>query len=213
MRETHLNPVLEATGYLLSDGEPAPGVRLGDDIQQIRRVSRSFSPDASWRSTSTPLTIYFKYVSASQKDENISTWQKEIWNEGFAPLLWVISPDRIDLYNGFAVPQRTEDADKNRLDTFENIRTELDRLDKFAGRLAMETGQFWSKASSVTRKTSVDRKLLSDLAILENDLINARLEPIEAQGLIGRTIFTQYLVDREIIGEQQAKGSSAVPLL
>ena len=200
---THLHHVLGATGYLLPDGEPAPGVRLGDDIQQIRRVSRSFSPDALWGSTSTPLTIYFKCVSANQKDENISTWQKEIWNEGFAPLLWVISPDRIDLYNGFALPQQTDDADEYRLKTFRNIVTELDELDKFAGRLAMETGQFWRQAPSVTRETSVDHKLLSDLAFLENDLINAKLEPIEAQGLIGRTIFTQYLVDREIIGEQE----------
>ncbi len=217
MRETHLNPVLQATGYLLPDRQPAPGVLLGDDIRQIRRVSRSFSPDASWRSTSTPLTIYFKCVSASQKDENISTWQKEIWNEGFAPLLWVISPDRIDLYNGFAVPQRTEDADEYRLKTFSNIVTELDELDeldKFAGRLAMETGQFWRQAPSVTRETSVDHQLLSDLAILEDDLIKARLEPIEAQGLIGRTIFTQYLVDREIIGEQELQDhcdSSSLP--
>lgn len=214
MSETNLNHVLKATGYLLPDGQPAPGVLLRDDIQQIRRVSRSFSPDASWRSTSTPLTIYFKCVFASQEDENISTWQKEIWNEGFAPLLWVISPDRIDLYNGFARPRQMGDADKIRLETFKNIRTELDKLDKFAGRLAMETGQFWSQAPLVNRETSVDQKLLSDLALLENKLINAGLEPIEAQGLIGRTIFTQYLVDWEIIGEQELQdlcGSSSLP--
>ena len=213
MRETHLNPVLEATGYLLSDGEPAPGVRLGDDIQQIRRVSRSFSPDASWRSTSTPLTVYFKFVSTNPADEDIGMWRREIWNEGFAPLLWVVSPDWIDLYNGFALPQRTDDADKNRLKTFRNIVTELDELDKFAGRLAMETGQFWSQASSVTRKTSVDHKLLSDLAFLERDLSMAGLEHIEAQGLIGRTIFTQYLIDRKIIGSSKLKdicGSSTL---
>ena len=203
MRETHLNPVLEATGYLLPDRQPAPGVRLGDDIQQIRRGNRSFSPDASWRSTSTPLTVYFKFVHTSPVDEDIGMWRREIWNEGFAPLLWVVSPDRIDLYNGFALPQRKDDADENRLKTFRNIVTELDELDKFAGRLALETGQFWSQAPSVTRETCVDHKLLSDLAVLENDLINARLKPIEAQGLIGRTIFTQYLVDREIIGEQE----------
>ena len=203
MSATHLHPVLEATGYLLPSGQPAPGVLLGSDTQQMRLGHRSFSPDALWRGTSTPLTVYFKYVSRSPADEDIGIWRREIWNEGFAPLLWIVSPDQIDLYNGFARPERTGDADKNRLETFRNIVTELEKLDKFAGRFAMETGQFWSQASSVTRKTSVDHQLLSDLAFLESDLINANLEQIEAQGLIGRTIFTQYLIDREIIGKRE----------
>ena len=209
-----LHSVLEATGYLLPDGRPAPGVYLGDDTQQVRRGYSSFTPDALWRSTSTPLTVYFKYVFTTPPDDDIGKWRREIWNEGFAPLLWVVSPDRIDLYNGFARPQQIHDVDENRLKTFHNIVDELDKLDKFAGRLAMETGQFWSHASSVTRKTSVDHQLLSDLAVLENDLIKAGLQRIEAQGLIGRTIFTQYLVDREIIGERELQhlcGSSTLP--
>ena len=207
-----LHNVLEATGYLLPDRQPAPGVYLGDDTRQVRRGRRSFSPDALWRSKSTPLTVYFKYASTRPSGEEIGTWRQEIWNEGFAPLLWVVSPERIDLYNGFALPEPTADADENRLKTFHNIVAELDKLDQFAGRLAMETGQFWSQAPSVTRKTSVDHKLLSDLAFLENDL--AGLEHIEAQALIGRTIFTQYLIDRKIIGESKLKvicGCSSLP--
>ena len=216
MTSTHFHNVLEATGFLLPGGRPAPGVLLGEEAQQKRRGHRSFSPDALWRSTSTLLTVYFKYASASPSEEDIGIWRQEIWNEGFAPLLWVVSPERIDLYNGFALPERTADADENRLHTFRNVIAELDELDQFAGRLAMETGQFWSRrrASSVTRKTSVDHKLLSDITVLENDLINAKLEPIDAQGLIGRTIFTQYLVDRKIIGESKLKaicGCSALP--
>lgn len=216
MISTHFHNVLEATGYLLPGGQPAPGVFLGDDIQQARPVRRSFSPDALWRSTSTLLTVYFKYASTSPSEDEIGIWRQEIWNEGFAPLLWIVSPDRIDLYNGFALPEQTADADENRLRTYRNVIAELDELDQFAGRLAMETGQFWSRrrASSVTRKTSVDHKLLSDITVLENDLINAKLEPIKAQGLIGRTIFTQYLVDRKIIGESKLKaisGYSALP--
>ena len=209
-----LHNVLEATGYLLPDGQPAPGVILGDDIQQARPIRRSFSPDALWRSTSTLLTVYFKYASTSPSEEEIGIWRQEIWNEGFAPLLWVVSPDRIDLYNGFALPERTADADENRLQTFRNVIVELDELDQFAGRLAMETGQFWSQATSVTRETSVDHKLLSDIAFLENDLDSEGLGHIEAQGLIGRTIFTQYLVDRKIIGESKLKaicGYSTLP--
>ena len=214
MTSTHFHNVLKATGYLLPDGQPAPGVLLGEKAQQNRRGYRSFSPDASWRSESTPLTVYFKYTVAGIKDEEIGKWRQEIWNEGFAPLLWVVSPERIDLYNGFTRPQQVRDTDESLLKTFGNIVAELDKLDQFAGRLAMETGQFWSHAPSVSRKTSVDQNLLSDIAFLERDLSTAGLKHIEAQGLIGRTIFTQYLIDRKIIGERKLEkicGCSTLP--
>ena len=97
-----LHSVLEATGYLLPDGQPAPGVYLGEDTQQERRGRRSFSPDALWRNKSTPLTVYFKYASTRPYAREMSYGDRNL-DEGFAPLLRVVSPDRIDLYNGFAL--------------------------------------------------------------------------------------------------------------
>ena len=76
------------------------------------------------------------------------------------------------------------------------IEEELDRLDALAGRLAMETGEFWRQTRAVDRRTCVDRQLLSDLSALERDLLLAKLDRSGAQGLIGRSIFAQYLIDR-----------------
>ena len=194
-----LSEVLEATGYL-SNGEPAHGVYLGEDAR-IKCQAREFSPDAMWRSDSA-LTVYFKSEPEVPAKAKVAQWHQEIWNQGFAPLLWVVSPHRIDLYNGFARPRKAEDAAKHRLGTFRNIERELDDLDSFAGRLAMETGRFWQQASSVDRRTSVDRQLLDELAKLERSLVSMELDHSGAQGLIGRSIFTQYLIDREIITEQ-----------
>ena len=191
-----LSQVLEVTGYL-ENGEPAHGVYVEDDAR-TRCHAREFKPDALWRSDSA-LTVYFKLERKDPSTEQVEQWRQEIWNQGFAPLLWVVSPDRIDLYNGFGRPRETEDATTHRLRTFKLIASELDKLDGFAGRLAMETGQFWQQAPSVDRKTSVDRQLLNDLAALEHDLVEARLGRPDAQGLIGRSIFTQYLIDRKII--------------
>ena len=194
-----LRQVLEATGYL-EDGEPAHGVYLEDDAR-TRCHAREFEPDALWCSDSA-LTVYFKLEQEDPSTEQVERWRQEIWNQGFAPLLWVVSPQRIDLYNGFGRPRETEDAAAYLLDTFELISSELDRLDAFAGRLVMETGQFWQQAGAVDRKTSVDQQLLSDLAALEQDLVDAGLDYSSAQGLIGRSIFTQYLIDRKIVTEQ-----------
>ena len=195
--------VLEATGYL-TNGKPAHGVHLGEDARGKYRT-RDFRPDALWRSESS-LTVYFKSVKSEvPSDDQVAGWRREIWNQGFAPLLWVISPEKIDIYNGFGLPQKTGDADKHRLRTFERIKSELDKLDAFAGRLAMETGRFWQEplARQVDRKTCVDQQLLSGLAALEHNLVDADMSRSDAQGLIGRSIFTQYLIDRRIVTTRQ----------
>jgi hypothetical protein len=192
------NSVLEATGYL-PQGQPAPGTYIGDAIRPLRR-GRDFEPDAMWRNASA-LTVYFKFEEKRPADGLIARWRREVWNEGFAPLLWIISPDSIELYNGFGSPRRDAAADtaEHRIQIFQNIEAELLRLDAFAGRLAMETGQFWLQASAIDRKTGVDQQLLSDLALLERDLVNAALDRSEAQALIGRVIFVKYLIDRGIV--------------
>ena len=197
-----LSRVLEATGYLTGD-DPAPGVRLGADAQNGRR-GRQFAPDALWRGP-TATTVYFKYADVRPDDLTLSAWHREVWNEGFAPLLWIVSPESIALYNGFSRPLSDHDAQRHLLRTFGVIEQQLIELDNLAGRLAMETGQFWLRSEKVNRKTSVDEQLLSDLAALERDLIGAGLERGAAQGLIGRSIFTQYLVDREIVDPARLK--------
>lgn len=195
-----LNHVLEATGYL-QGGEPAPGVRLGNEARRDRR-GRYFVPDALWKGASS-LTVYFKYCEEEFDKSEIEHWRREIWNEGFAPLLWVVSPRRVELYNAFSRPVSRDDASEHRLHSYLAIERDLQRLDELAGRLAMETGQFWLRSEAVDRKTCVDEQLLSDLAALERDLVSAGLERATAQALIGRTIFAQYLVDRSIINPQR----------
>ena len=198
MSAQDMHEVLEATGYLVN-GTPAHGVFL-DDKARTKRF-REFSPDALWRSNSA-LTVYFKSESNVPSDEQVAQWRREIWNQGFAPLLWVISPEKIDIYNGFGKPQEIGDANAHRLKTFQRVENKLGELDAFAGRLAMETGQFWQKARAVNRTTSVDRQLLSALAALERDLVAMGLERSGAQGLIGQSIFIQYLIDRKIVTQE-----------
>ena len=198
MASLALSEVLEATGFL-SEGEPAAGVLLGRKAAAKFR-GRHLHPDAVWTAPSR-LTIYFKDVPRAPDPEEVAQWRKDAWNHGFAPLLWVVSPNRIDLYNGFARPSSVGDADATRLATFKGIESELAKLDAIAGRLAMETGAFWESplAAAVDRRDRVDQQLLSDLAALERDLLDDGLPRADAQELIGRSIFAQFLVDRKIL--------------
>ena len=197
-----LGRVLEATGYLVDGERAAPGVTLAGSGAHARLPS--FDPDAWWRSdadadrTSGGLTVYFKYVD-DPEDVPIADWQREIWNQGFAPLLWLVSPEQIELYNGFGTPRGPGEANANRLDTFRLLDEELVRLDAHAGRLAMETGRFWSLEPRVSRETTVDGRLSHDLRHLERALVAADLETGEAQALIGRCLFAKYLIDRKIV--------------
>ena len=213
MITNQLQHVLESTGYLLPSQRCASGVRIGADAQKQRR-GREFRPDALWEGQSS-LRVYFKYVRDDVPNETIGTWRREIWNEGTSPLLWTVTPQRILIYNAFGRPQPRDDAEANRLETFENVASGLERLDSFAGHLAMETGQFWRNEPRVNRKTGVDHQLLSDLGALERDLVDVGLPRIEAQDLIGRCIFTQYLIDRRIVDPdllQEVCGQRSLPL-
>ena len=223
-----LGRALEATGYLLADGVGAAATvtvarsaSLGADAAEANGAGTaapvtlagsggharlpSFGPDVWWRSDPDAdgvggmgLRVYFKYVD-EPRDVPVAEWQREIWNRGFSPLLWLVSPERIDLYNGFGAPGGPHEAEANRLDTFRLVDAELTRLDTLAGRLAMETGQFWRLEPRVNRETSVDRRLLRDLDRLESVLVAAKLKRGEAQALIGRCIFAKYLIDRGIV--------------
>ena len=204
-----LRATLEATGYLLDGHLAAPGLSFAGAPTPPR--GPSLSPDAWWRSGSSgPAngsagaanpTVLFKF--AEQPDGQVAEWQREVWNLGFAPLLWVVSPDRTDVYNGFGTPRPPSEERRNRLRTFDHTPEQLDDLNAFAGRLAMESGQFWGRSTDVDRSTGVDAHLLNHLSMLERRLRADGLDRLEAQGLIGRTVFAKYLLDREIVGAKK----------
>lgn len=199
-----LRHALGETGYLTPDGRPAaPTVTIcnGDE-----RERGTLKPDV--RFDDANLTVKFKFAESPSR-QDIGTWQQEAWNRGAEPLLWVVEPHQTTLYNGFAEPQPGGALTKARLDTFHHNGTalahpsnlDLSDLGTRAGRLAMETGTFWQKEDRVNRRNAVDARLLRDIALLERELRQAGLSVARAQGLIGRAIFAQYLVDRGIITE------------
>ena len=206
-----LTRVLEATGYLVGGEPAAPSVAVAEPsiVEPGRhgwtRVP-SFRPDAWWRSNpesggvggEVGLRAFFKYVDDPDVVP-VADWQREVWNHGFAPLLWIVSPRRVQLYNGFGLPKSDAKADENVIETFSMVDEELARLDLLAGRLVMETGQVWERLPDVDRATSVDERLLLQIGALERRLVHGGLDRGPAQALIGRAIFAQYLVDGGLI--------------
>lgn len=204
-----LRRVLGETGYFGPDGRPAASTVTICNGTEPRRGT--LDPDVRWDHAN--LTAYFKFKQ-NPAPEVVGTWQREVWNKGSVPLLWIVEPHQTTLYNGFAVPQGPITA--RQLDVFAydlpTVRTGADaprlglrELTARAGRLSMETGRFWQEESRVNREQTVDTRLLRDMEQLEDQLRDAGLPVPRAQALICRTIFAQYLVDRGIITEQRLR--------
>lgn len=215
---------LTATGYILPDGSGAPGLtQAGEDAgARLRSVLSDgrvgLQAEAVFSAQSVPTAIFKDAGNEAPSEQQITQWHEAAWNIGVAPLLWIITPTDVRLYDCYASPvsESPEHVATAPLDVFSlQAEDRLRSLDAMCGRYATETGAFWSSAigKRIDRRHRVDRALLNEINALEDRLTslppaNGRPLPDDkqekqtsrdfAQRLIGRCIFTSYLVDRGI---------------
>lgn len=211
---------LKSTGYFLASGEPARGLRLaGQDTQpELRSLFETprigLHADAVFVDQKRPVSIFKDAGTKAPSDQELRNWHETAWNVGVAPLLWVITPTDIRLYDCYRSPSYAEpqqSAPTEALETY-SLDQVLPRseLDTSCGRLATESGAFWSGpvGRRIDRRHRVDRELLAEINALEKRLIDvsrtvnsqdhAASAVDFAQRLIGRCIFTWYLLDRRL---------------
>jgi len=215
---------LQATGYLGPEGQLAPGLVTNDaaEAARLRAVLKDarvgLKADAVFSAQNMPTSIFKDAGDSVPSEEQVGRWHEAAWNIGLAPLLWIITPTEVRLYDCYASPWRNADLGVAAppLDRFDLAADDrLSALDAMCGRLATETGAFWSSliGKKIDRQHRVDRELLAEINALEGRLTElppaqseAQLDgPDEiaaardfAQRLIGRCIFTWYLLDRGI---------------
>lgn len=215
---------LMATGYLVPDGSAAPGLaRAGEGASTRLRAVLSdtrvgLQADAVFSAQSVPTAIFKDAGDEAPSERQIAQWHEAAWNIGVAPLLWIVTPTDVRLYDCYASPvgESSQLVATEPLGVFSlQAEDRLRSLDAMCGRYATETGAFWSSAigQRIDRRHRVDRALLDEISALEARLTslppaNGRPLPDKeqetresrdfAQRLIGRCIFTSYLVDRGI---------------
>lgn len=224
MHSLAFTKTLKATGYLLSNGASAPGlVRAGEAVTtQLRPVLSNLRvglhADAVFSAQNAPTSIFKDSGGSMPSEQQIAIWHEAAWNLGVAPLLWIITPTDIRLYDCYASPAKESplQVGAQPIEIF-SLQSEerLRALDAMCGRFATETGAFWSSpiGQKIDRRHRVDRELLGEISALEEQLTlippagmqHLRNVPEEvkaardfAQRLIGRCIFTLYLIDRGI---------------
>lgn len=156
--------------------------------------------------------IYFSVIQKYDAKQ-VAELHRLSWNLGEAPLLFVVTPDEILIYNNYEAPQTVEDGN---LDPTAGIIETLSLANGLASqRLALqkyhrsmlESGEYWRQ--SMTRfdaQGRVDTTLMSNLRIMRRTLINQISKRCDksketitsvVHSLLSRSIFIKYLEERK----------------
>lgn len=154
--------VMESTGFYQND-QPTPDVieasaLHGNDPRLLdKRVKYESVIDpaklhatAIYELSGSPC-IYFTSLSQSDPDpRDLVELCTMAWNQGLAPILWVVTPTKVLLYNSYAKPTLDEEKtpDKHLLAIFQQTAEDLRKLNEFAGRLQCDIKNIYSFVES-----------------------------------------------------------------
>ena len=151
-------------------------------------------------------TVYFKEVQQLDSRTQRERYQK-FWNQGLATLLVVKSPKEVQVFSSLAEPAKEDSVieDEHRLVEI------LDSTAKVLFVRRVQTGQIYrDNPDSFQPDKAVDRFLLRNLKkardqLHEHNELNYEI----VHALLGRIIFTCYLIEREIIDDRQFNKAGA----
>lgn len=166
--------------------------------------------------------IYFAAMD-TYDSAKIAELHRLAWNSGEAPLLFIVLPDQLLVYNNYDIPAKCDEFGKfnNNIGLFEKVlqvnelAAQRDQLKQFH-RTQIETGEFWrvnNKRFNIN--TRVDTTLMNNLKAIRKTLliniksraqdnniahINTALQDKEysevVHSLLGRSILIKYLEER-----------------
>ena len=201
------------------------GLATEDNIQSMSPFQRLFYTqvhekvgiDAVYflRDTNGVAKIPLIYFSVIQKYDakQVAELHRLSWNLGEAPLLFVVTPDEILIYNNYKAPQAVDGKDLDptvgiieTLSLAGGLASQRIALQKYH-RSLLESGEFWRQSKTrFDTQGRVDTTLMSNLRIMRRTLIkqigkrcDESKETITSvvHELLSRSIFVKYLEERK----------------
>lgn len=138
---------------------------------------------------------------------------QRVWSESKVPLLYVVSPHQIRVYNAYAIPAET-DRDLNQggrlLHHLEDLsdtlaaRTAIQEQLRWYDRVHLDSGTFWNTQDGqrVKNTNRADQHLLDAMSQVRQYLTATDLSNNLAYTLIGRSIFIRYLESRQVLSSE-----------
>ncbi|MBE7244925.1 MAG: N-6 DNA methylase, partial [Actinomycetospora chiangmaiensis] len=209
-----LRHALESTGYLGErSGSPAglaEGLRFPTDARSPQ-LEPAFSERAGLLANAAYETDEgIQFIVKGVRDdrgETVGTVRERAWNLGLAPLLWIVTPVEVrvyDAYRGVGGDEAREPLGTYRID----VPADMEALDAACGRFSVDTGSFWTSgiAKGIDRRTKVDQVLLEEIRALEEELVAVSAPGQDpdskaaarnhCQELVTCVLFASYLTDR-----------------
>ena len=155
------------------------------------------------------------YFSAIQEYDakRVAELHRLSWNLGEAPLLFVVTPDTILIYNNYEAPRAVEDGSLDptagiieALGMADGVVSQQAALQKYH-RSLLESGEYWRQSKTrFDAQGRVDATLMSNLRIMRRTLINQISKRCDVDketitsvvhSLLSRSIFIKYLEERK----------------
>jgi hypothetical protein len=167
----------------------------------LRRAFDAFKVNGILCVDHAPLA-YFKVIDRITPAA-VFELHRRFWNHSGASLLVLITRDRVHVYSGTARPTPPDSTDADLPSLVTSLERVADVLQPFI--VALESGEFFNRYKPAFDPTQrVDRDLLDNLRNTRTKLaaVNGDAIPGEVlDSLLCRLVFTCYLFDRKVIGE------------
>ncbi|MCK4765493.1 MAG: N-6 DNA methylase [Candidatus Aminicenantes bacterium] len=165
----------------------------GKFSQKLEYALEKIKPDAFFCFNNEPLILFF------DNPDNEKIIHQQCWNFNKAPVIFINTKSRLKIFNGFSF-----DSGRGLL---HKLADGTDYRQFSYWRIV--SGQLWREyEKEFSKKKRLDYKLLENIEAAREILIKKQsLNSSHANKLIGRLIFTRYLIDRKIrIGKNSSNG-------
>lgn len=151
--------------------------------------------DAAYFRGAVPLVAFVDAVS----EREVRASHRRLWNFGRVPILIASTPDEVMAVSCVTGPSPDSEGNRALLQSTRQG-TDVERVLEEFSRFNVESGRVAAAhPKEFDRRKRVDRRLLDNLRRLRTRLLASELAAPEVERLLGRSIFIQYLEDRDIL--------------
>lgn len=150
---------------------------------RVKKALAAIEPYAFYSINDEPFILFF----AADNKRDLQKIHNQAWNFQ-APIVIIDNDNQWQIYNGFSLS-----SNKIFLDKLANE----DDIDDFSF-WNLHSGKTWEKYSQAFKKKRLDNYLLENISAAIELLRTNGLNRVEANSVIGRLIFTRYLIDRGV---------------
>ncbi|MBR2857910.1 N-6 DNA methylase, partial [bacterium] len=199
--ENSLKNIFERIGLKTSNGLIYKSDESSNINARIKYSLKNIDYDALYALDSNPLIIFKEYNNKNDYENTFNDFLKQIWNLNDIPILFISRPGQIEIYNA-----NVFNKDESRLAIF----NKLEDLNSFNIENIVNGSFFTEFQEDFDKSKKVQKYLLDNISQTKELLSNINLPNNIIHGLIGKLIFSKYLIDRKLIDYSDNKFYSII---